>query len=97
MAKSESLNLSSEIEESSKKCYVMLNNLANLCLDAVYVFGFITDILEQEPPLQNVLEAFRTKSIHARTSAQVLIGQYELIPQQPLNNLKVLVDKMCTY
>ena len=83
MAASENLNLASKTEESSKTCYVMLNKLANLYLDAAYVFGFITDILEQEPPLQNVLEAFRTKSIRARTSAQVLIRQYELSPQQP--------------
>jgi len=73
MATSENLNIASKNEELSKKCYETLNKLANLYLNAVFVFGFITDILEQDPPLQNALKTFRAKSIHSRTSAQVLI------------------------
>ncbi len=72
MATIENFKLISKIEELPQKCCEMLNKLANLYLNAVYVFGFITDILEQDPPLHNVLRTFRTKSTQARTSFQVL-------------------------
>ena len=73
--------------ELSEKSQVVLNKLANLYLNAIYIYGFICDILEVDPPLKNVGECFEQKNKNARicTQVKILIHMYTSCAQTNKN------------
>ena len=59
-------------ENLSEKSVSALNDLANLYLNSVYLYGFICDVIEVDSStLDNVFEIFSQKEIQAKKSAQV--------------------------
>ena len=55
----------------SEKSSSALNKIANLYLNAVYLYGFICAAIETDPNLEEVFQIFSKKTIQARKCAQV--------------------------